>query len=65
MVLSKFWGPPDRRAEVCKDEQGFYVQMFVDKQLVERRDLYQNSQGYAEDCAENFVMKWGEWKNAS
>tara|TARA_Y100000114_G_C11610072_1_gene254665 strand:+ start:294 stop:500 length:207 start_codon:yes stop_codon:yes gene_type:complete len=57
--ISTYWGSEKyekRRAEVMKDENGFYVDMYFDGELVESRPLYDHSERYAEDCAENYVM---------
>ena len=60
-LVSTFWGDEDRRAEVHKNKLGFFVNMFIKDVFHETRPLYDHSESYAEDCAENFVMKWGEW----
>ena len=57
--ISTYWGDEkyaNRRAEVMKNEQGFYVDMYKEDELIESRPLYEHSERYAEDCAENFVM---------
>ena len=57
--LHDYWGSDeysDRRAEVMKNVHGFYVKMYKDDILVQTRDLYEHSERYAEDCAENYVM---------
>jgi hypothetical protein len=57
--LHDYWGSDeysDRRAEVMKNVHGFYVEMYKDDILVETRELYEHSERYAEDCAENYVM---------
>ena len=46
----------DRKASVHKNEQGFYVKLFEGGFLREVRRLYNHSEQYAEDCAENFVL---------
>ena len=46
----------DRSAKVFKNEHGFYVELYTNDQLEERRDLYNHSQYYSEDCAENWVL---------
>ena len=57
--LSTYWGDEefaDRRAMVLKNDQGFYVELYKSDELIETRPLYDHSERYAEDCAENFVM---------
>ena len=56
--LSTYWGDEqfkDRRAMVMKNEQGYY-ELYKSDNLIETRPLYEHSERYAEDCAENFVM---------
>tara|TARA_B100002019_G_C20974173_1_gene452633 strand:- start:178 stop:432 length:255 start_codon:yes stop_codon:yes gene_type:complete len=60
----------DRKAEVWRNSNGFYVELYkrgliihdwgttdgtLDWQLVETREVYEHSEYYAENCAENFV----------
>ena len=57
--ISTYWGDAEysnRRAEVMKNDQGFYVDMYKEDKLIESRPLYEHSERYAEDCAENYVM---------
>lgn len=57
--LSTYWGDDkysNRRAEVCRDDKGFFVQFFKDDQFIEFRTLYDHSERYAEDAAENWVI---------
>lgn len=59
MELSGYYGSDeysDRTAKVFRNKQGFYVEMYLNNKLEERRDLYDHSEYYAEDCAENWVM---------
>jgi len=59
MIISTYWGDgeyEDRIAHVGKNEEGFYVTMYLQDGLVEKRPLYEHSERYAEDCAENYVM---------
>ena len=58
-TLSTYWGDgeySDRRAEVCRDDRGFYVQFFKLDQFIEFRTLYEHSERYAEDAAENWCL---------
>lgn len=45
-----------RWAEVCKNSDGFYVNFFKNNISYGSRYLYDHSEQYAEDCAENFVL---------
>ena len=45
-----------RKASVHKNEYGHYVKLYVEDNLREVRRLYNNSEQFAEDCAENFVL---------
>ena len=57
--LSTYWGDGEysgRRAEVCRDDKGFFVQFFKNDQFIEFRTLYDHSERYAEDAAENWVI---------
>ena len=57
--ISTYWGDGEysnRMANVMKNEKRFYVDMYKNETLVESRPLYEHSEVYAEDCAENFVM---------
>ena len=46
----------DRSAKVFRNPIGFYVELYTDNKLEERRNLYNQDRSYAEDCAENWVM---------
>ena len=52
----------DRIAKVLWDDEGqrFYVDMKMEG-LTELRGMESHSERYAEDCAENFVMGYGEF----
>jgi hypothetical protein len=57
--ISTYWGDNEysnRMANVMKNEKGFYVDMYKNEKLVESRPLYEHSEIYAENAAENFVM---------
>lgn len=55
--LHTFWSDnKDRKASVHRNEQGFYVKLYVCGILREVRRLYNHNEQYAEDCAENFVL---------
>jgi dTDP-4-dehydrorhamnose 3,5-epimerase-like enzyme len=46
----------DRSAEVYKDERGFFVRFYRHDSCVEERHLFEHSETYAENAAENWVM---------
>ena len=57
--LSTFWGDDEygnRKAIVCKDDKGFLVEFYEDDKLIEPRYLYEHSEIYAENAAENWVI---------
>jgi len=57
--LSTYWGDEeyhDRKANVMRDENGFYVELYKGEELIEVRTLYDHSEIYAENAAENYVM---------
>jgi|TARA_R110000851_G_scaffold150538_1_gene291349 hypothetical protein len=45
----------NRTAIVKRNTKGFYVQLVEGDEIVETREVYQNSEKYAEDVAENWV----------
>jgi hypothetical protein len=45
----------ERKSKVFRSYEGFYVEFYVGGKLVERRALYEHSETYAENAAENFV----------
>ena len=65
-VLSVYFGDGNlkgRRAHVmwCPDKKGYFVEMMNAAGYYELRNMGQHSESYADDCAENFVMAWGEF----
>ena len=57
--ISTYWGSDeysDRKANVMKNDEGFYIDMYKKEKLVESRPLYDHSEVYAESAAENYVM---------
>jgi hypothetical protein len=57
--VSTYWGDEEysnRKAVVMKDDNGFYVEFYKEEKLWERRNVYDHSEVYAENAAENFVM---------
>ena len=64
-LISQFWSDDRlRTAEVRVESRGFYVVLRMEGLVVEIRDVFDHSLSYAEDLAENFVMKWGEWNES-
>jgi hypothetical protein len=58
-IINTYWGDgeySDRRAEVCKNNRGYYVQFFIADEVVEYREVYAHSERYAEDTAENWCL---------
>ncbi len=45
----------NRKAIVLKNANGFYVELYDTDELIETRELYNHSELYAENCAENWV----------
>ena len=45
----------NRTAIVKRNTKGFYVQLVEGDEIVETREVYQNSEKYAEDVAQNWV----------
>jgi hypothetical protein len=57
--LSTYWGDDEyknRKATVMRNSHGYYVDMWESDQLVETRTLYEHSEIYAENAAENYVL---------
>ena len=58
-LYHEYWGSDEydnRSAKVFRNDYGFFVEMYSGKKLVESRPLYNHSERYSEDCAENWVM---------
>ena len=56
-VISEYMGD-ERRAIIRKAKEGFEVDLYLDQLLVEtRKDFHNHSESYAEDVAENYVLK--------
>jgi hypothetical protein len=59
ITLSEFWGDGEysnRKSSVCKDDNGFLVEFYENDVLLEPRHLYEHSEIYAENAAENWVI---------
>lgn len=57
--LSSYWGIEkysDRKANVLRDDRGYYVEFYEGQNLLEKRTLYDHSEVYAENAAENYVL---------
>ena len=46
-----------RSAKVYNTEAGFEVDLYEGNELIETREVHDHSESYAEDCAENWVMR--------
>tara|TARA_B100001939_G_scaffold340346_1_gene348301 strand:- start:2234 stop:2431 length:198 start_codon:yes stop_codon:yes gene_type:complete len=46
-----------RSAKVYNTEAGFEVDLYEENELIETREVHDHSERYAEDCAENWVMR--------
>ena len=44
-----------RQAKVFQAYEGFYVEFYENSIMVERRELYEHNEQYAENAAENWV----------
>jgi hypothetical protein len=60
MILSEYMRN-GRSAKVCKNEFGFYVELYEKSSFVRMVELYDKSEYYAENLAENWVEKIGEF----
>lgn len=63
-VISQFWSDDKTREAVICNEDGFVVMLYENKRLLTTRNVRGHSLQYAENLAENFVMKWGEWSES-
>ena len=45
-----------RRATVHESYEGWFVEFYENDKLMERRNLFEYSEQYAEDAAENWVL---------
>lgn len=51
----------NRKAIVYKEDRGYVVHLFENDELKRIADVCNHSLQYAEDCAENWVMKVGDF----
>lgn len=63
MIISEY-SNEDRTAKVMSDGPGSYRVLMIDLEYDDYAERYLESctLQYAQDLAENFVMKWGEFK---
>ena len=54
--ISEYVGDNDRTAIIAQDEKGFLVELYKGNELVETRTVYEHSEAYAEDLAENWCQ---------
>jgi hypothetical protein len=50
-----FYERDDRIAKVFRGYEGYYVEFYKNNIMIERRELYEHSEEYAENAAENYV----------
>lgn len=63
-MSSEFFSEDNKRgALVYQEEAGWCVDMTEEGVLMEKRSVYGRTRQYAEDLAENWVMKWGEFSD--
>lgn len=55
----------DREAIIFKSEKGYCVRLFENKQLMHDKDVSLHTLQYAEDCAENWVHKYGNFREST
>ena len=58
-MLSDIYEKDNRRAEIYKSENGFYVKLYENDSIVDIIKLENKSIHYAESCAENYVERIG------
>lgn len=56
-LMSQYGTPEKREAFVYKNSKGFYVDLFRSGAYVRTVEVYDHSESYAEDVAENWVLK--------
>jgi len=59
-LLSEF-NNENRKAQTILHHDHYGFRCYIDDQLVETVMCPGHSESFAEDGAENFVMKWGKW----
>ena len=45
-----------KTAKVFEAYEGYFVEFYAEDDLVERREMYEHNEQYAEDAAENWVL---------
>jgi hypothetical protein len=54
--LSRYFSDDQtRHADIISTPNGYHVECFENEQLVQRRNCWEHTRQYAEDCAENWV----------
>lgn len=56
-LMSQYGSPEKREAFVYKNRKGFYVDLFRSGEYVRTVEVYDHSESYAEDVAENWVLR--------
>jgi hypothetical protein len=54
-----------REAIIYQDEQGFYIRLYENAILMATKDAKMSTLRFAEDCAENWVHRYGNFSNGS
>ena len=49
----------NRKAEIYKDDKGFYVKLYENDSIIDIIKLEDKSVYYAESCAENYIERIG------
>lgn len=60
-MLISVYEKDNRKAEIHKDETGYYVKLIENSIVVDIRKLENKSIHYAESCAENYVERIGSF----
>jgi len=60
-MLISVYEKDNRKAEIHKDEAGYYVKLIENGAIVDIRKLENKSIHYAESCAENYVERLGSF----
>lgn len=55
----------DREAVILKDKQGYCLRLFEGQQLIKDVDVRLHTLQYAEDCAENWVHRYGSFTGST
>lgn len=56
--VSRFYSDDHKRyADIISSYNGYEVEMYEDEKHVRRQQCWEHTRQYAEDCAENWVMR--------